>query len=476
MTDINSRISVYTNVATAVMGTLQFDTLLLVDSEDIPLDSRYLITTPADYTTDLTASSAHRNWASIYFGQSVSPSRLILGRWASAPTSVYAVCSGFETTIATWALVTGGSLKVTTTTGADDVGTMDFASCKTLAQVAAVIDAKLTASSGAVCSVDALGRIIFTDADATGAGVRTCVLSAGTGGTDIYAAAYLNGADSYQVDGVDAESPATAFAAIRTVFDDFWNVSELGADDTQQRALAAAVEATKCKFCTLVNTHTDCDDATKTTDNAYLLSDLAYARTALIYTEHLDKYGYLDAAITGRTLSLVPGSIQWDWSKITGVYESGKALDGTSDSLSTTEQSALEAKNCNYCESVSGYKKIRMGRTTTGVPCNLIMGIDDMNSKIQSAIFTYFFNNDNPAFDEKTLSAIEGIVRTYLGLAVRAGIIIDTPDDPIVYSFPLASSFSAATKASGTMALTNCYRATLNYPVNSISVYGTFAV
>ncbi len=47
--------------------------LLLVDTVDVPYDTRYLEVTKSDYATNLTAASAHLLWCTDFWSQTANP-------------------------------------------------------------------------------------------------------------------------------------------------------------------------------------------------------------------------------------------------------------------------------------------------------------------------------------------------------------------------------------------------------------------
>jgi hypothetical protein len=275
--------------------------------------------------------------------------------------------------------------------------------------------------------------------------------------------------------GAGADVVTTALAKVRETEEGFWGVAELAATQPQQEALAAAVEASKCKFYFALTTAAGTKASGTTTDLASVLKALGLQRSAVFYTEHTGDEGYITSAISGCILPGVIGSVAFSWNKISNVWESG-LTGAVSSPLNSTARVALEAKNCNYCEALAGINVIRKGVNASGVPVHLIAGMDWMNSGIQGDIYSFMLNNDNPAFDNKTLGSVEGIVKTWMKKAVDRTIILDTVASPILYSFPLASSFTASQKATGTLTLANCYIAKLNYPVQDVVIYGSWQI
>jgi Protein of unknown function (DUF3383). len=192
--------------------------MLLVDHADIPVDRRFRAFTVETYkaTGGLTSATEQYNFCVALWGQGTNAAQAYIGRWISAATSPYFVCVGFTTVVATWAAVTDFSFTVTTTAGADILTAVNCTGDTTMADVAATIDAAIVAGgvSGGRCAVDALDRIVFTDAGVTGDGADTIVVSASGVGTDITLAAWLNIADGFAQGGMDIEAQGVALNAI----------------------------------------------------------------------------------------------------------------------------------------------------------------------------------------------------------------------------------------------------------------------
>lgn len=276
------------------------------------------------------------------------------------------------------------------------------------------------------------------------------------------------------------ETAAEALAAVRLLEDEFWAIAAIAKTDPYHEtlSLAAAVEATKSKFLFAVSRDAQCAVDGYSADIASVLQTLAYTRTAIIFTENTqDAYhGFVDAAVCGCVLPASPaGSVSYSWQKLVGIYESGKTSGGGSTYLSLTKRSALEGKYCNHVESLNKVLVCRKGINVSNVPIHLIQACDAMNSAITSQLYSFMINTDNPSFD-KTLGAVEGIVRANINLQVANGVLLNTSDFPVVYNFPSLSSITAAMKALGTLTVSNCYRATLNYPVADVVVQGTWSI
>jgi hypothetical protein len=454
--------------------------LLLVDHADVPIDRRYRTVTKSSYATALTAATEQVGWCGALWSQNYNPALAYIGRWVSAASSPYCVCVGFETTIATWALVSDGSLTVTTTAGADAITACDFtAPVTTLAQVAAVIDAKLVAGgvSGARCTVDALDRIIFTDAGVTGAGANTVVLSGGGGGTDLYAAAYLNGASSFQQAGLDIEAMGTAVSAILAKTNTPYIICQRGGSIAQVVALSTAVNAMD-KILLLVDDDADAKDGTSTADFGYQIEALGHQKTHMTYTEHTVNNGaaatqYPDAAICGEIMPRPEGSASFALNGFSGLSESGLDSDKTTVvPLTSDERIALEAKGYDYLINPAGVVHLRHGLAAGGNEMRVRIGMAYLAAKVAEDYYVYMLAQPVVTYSNEDITAMKSIVQFYADILVDRKLL----SEDYTITMPDQSTFTAAVKATHTMTLSNILDAPVMNSVNDVVATLAFTV
>lgn len=454
--------------------------ILLVDHADVPIDRRYRTVTKSSYATSLTASTEQVGWCGALWGQNYNPALAYIGRWVSADSSPYCVCVGFETTIATWAAISDGSLTVTTTAGADAITACDFtAPVTTLAQIAAVIDAKLVAggNSGARCTVDALDRIIFTDAGVTGSGADTVVLSGGGAGTDLYTSSYLNGADSFQQGGVDIEAQDTALAAILAKDNTPYVVCQRGGSIAQVVAFSTAIQS-RDKILLIVDDDSDAKDSTATTDIGYQVEALSHQKTHLIYTEHTVNNGaaatqYPDAAVCGEIIPRPEGSASFALNSLSGLSESGLDPDQTTViPLTSDERLALEAKGYDYLINPAGIVHLRHGLAAGGNEMRVRIGMAYLAAKVAEDYYAYMLAQDVVTYSNEDITAMKSIVQFYTDILVDRKLL----SEDYTITMPDQSSFTSAVKATHTMTLSNILDAPVMNSVNDVVATLAFTV
>jgi len=476
---IFNHVSCAITLQTSASPTVSYKQAFFCDSTDVPVDVRYQDVVRSGYTTDLTSTENTYKFAAAFWSQKRTADYLRVCRWVSAATSPFFVCGDHETTLATWVAVTDASFTVTTTAGADAITACTFASCTSMADVAAAIDAKIVSGnvSKARCTIDALDRIIFTDVPVTGPGANTVVVSASGAGTDITVAAYLDVPGGHQVAGLAIETPSAAIAAVSAIDDDYYDIAFRGESAAQQLTLAATVEALD-KQLTLVTGVAADKSAISTTDAPYLLNALGYDNTMIMYTEHTITAvgGWVDAAVQGAVLPAKEGSTAWSFEKLSGVYASGQDYASSPIALTAAEKLALENKNCNWFETVGNDTYMYPGLNCSGEEKRIILGRHWMQNSIVADVASYKLNNALPAFDDKTLTGFERIIRQYLTEALVRGIIIDTAARPITLDMPIADDFTAAQRASHTMTLSDVFNAYINSVVNDVDITGELRI
>jgi hypothetical protein len=251
----------------------------------------------------------------------------------------------------------------------------------------------------------------------------------------------------------------------------FWGVAQIGATEEQILYLSTQIE-TKQEFLVIASDDSDIPTASST-DLASLLK--GRDRTMCIYTEYPDTdiEHYVDAAVLGTILPTVYASqaVGFAWQELKLVADSG-----ATGPLSSVERTRIEGKNCCHIEALASYVMCRKGVSCNGIPAVMLLHMDKMTNDMQSAIFSFMLNSDYPSFSDTTIGALEGIIKTHVRSAVQKGLLVDTVDDPIQYNFPSQGDFTAGQKAAGTLNLTNCWIAKMNYPVLDIVCYGTWTI
>jgi hypothetical protein len=345
---------------------------------------------------------------------------------------------------------------------------IDFTGDTTLANVMDTIDTKLVAGgvSGARAGVDGIGRPYIYDPVATGSTATTLTVAGGGGGTDLYLAAWLDGANGWKTNGYDIEAQETAMARCLALTDVPYVWHERGGSVAQVTALSTAVNALN-KILHVRESDLTAKTAT-TNDVSYAINALSHARTYGCYTEHTVANGAAldqnpDAAFSGEILPRAEGSTSYANMALANVSESGLDNNGTTViPLTDGERGFLEGKSCDYLIRPSTITHARNGLSYGGQEMRVMVGRDWYNYWIMFDIYSYMLDRQVVTFSDQDLAAIKAIVKYYADIMVTRKVL----EADYTINMPLASSFTASAKATHTLTLSELLTADVQIAIN----------
>ena len=464
--------------------------LLLIDHADIPIDRRYRQLTQSSYsaTGGLTASTTARNWCAALWGQNYNVTQAYIGRWVSAASSPYITFPSAVTTLASWTAISDGYLKITDNAGTpntDEIGPLNFSSVTSMADVCTVIQTALqaittpniTGLDTATCALDILSRPTITNSTSCVAAATISITTATTG-TDIGGALYL-GTDVVQA-GLDTETLSAAMSAIFALDDTPYLVCQRGASIAQAVAFSTAVNSLK-KYCFIVDDDADAKDSTASTDIGYQVNALSHQKTRLLYTEHTTNNGasadqFPDAAEIGEINARLDkeGGISQALNPLTGVSQSGLDSDLTTNiPLTTTEKTALIAKGYDFYDLYAGQVFARKGLSAGGNETRVMIGKEFFGAKVAEDFHAYLIANEVVTYSDTDIQALKSRVAYWANEMADRGLL---DPETFVWNFPAASTFAAATKATHTLTLSDCFSATVFNSINDITITMNFSV
>lgn len=454
--------------------------MVLVDHSDIPIDLRYKTCTRSTYSTLFTASTNHVAWLDELWNASntYNASEAYVGRWVSAASSPYIIFASPNETISGWTGVTTGALTITdndTTPNTDTISSLDFSLVTDMDDICTVIQNALQAIatpniSGldtATCVYDIWGRIIIQNST-TGAAALTITASTPGAGVDLTLAGYL-GSSSIQA-GLDIETQGAAATAIFALDNSPFMICEIGGTIANQVALATTLSVLD-KYCELVTNDENCEDSTDTTNVIYLLKALDFSNVHVTYTLQTDEYP--DAAICGEILPREEATTNFAMTQLFGLTQSGMKADGvTAGPIDAIGVAALAGFGGDYIVKPNTYYHLVSGLAPNGTEARIMIGKFFCEAKISEEVYEYMIANNVVTYSEAHLSAIKGIIIKWLDEMVRRQVL----EAGYVVTMPTAASFSAATKATHIMALSNVTNAETQRSVNKITISLSWAV
>lgn len=478
MVDQIERVSSFRlNLTSATRPQVSFSQMmLLIDDDQIPVDTRVRTITPANYT-DLETTSTPFKYASVFFGQAKVPENMLLGRWISADSETQFIWgSAYEADYLVWKAISNGEFQVQdSAANIDVISGLDFSAITSFSQVLTVLTTavqavgapNITNLNTAEFVTDGLGRIVLKmpkTAGSVGSTAPTIVIEPVTVpvGTDV--SVLMDAANGTSIAGQDAESPLEAVITIRA-YDDGWYIHECyGATQTQLEELSAGIQGLR-KQLDIVTNDPNVKDPLSTTDIAYNLSQLSHKRTMIIYTEKTDEYPF--AAFEGRMISETEGKVNGAGKVLIGVTVSGSGTGLTEDN-----KLALEDKNCNWLEDIEGvyvYEAI----TANNLERRLVTGFDWFEAVNQIDNFVTWRIEDVLTYINDDVAKIENNLRARVEEAtVDRKIFLDTPKYPFVISFPDADDIPEEDRSAREFNFTDVFKAYASNGANKIVVTG----
>lgn len=269
--------------------------------------------------------------------------------------------------------------------------------------------------------------------------------------------------------------PLDALAAIQELNDTFWMVSERGMVQAEQETFAAGVNAMS-KALVLVTNDADSYDSGSTTDLAYNLKALSQKRVMVIY--HDDSAVYPDACVNGCVIPATEGTTAWSFETLSAIDQSGQETTG--DPLTTTQKAALEAKNCQFIDTVGSNTflacGLKSGLTVGGEEMRIILGRDWFVARYNEGLFTDMLNSPVHLFDNNTIGRAETLLRKLFAEGKTRNIFVDTPDRPFTVNFPDADDITAGERASHGLTITEAFIIYLNTSISKWSIVGTLTI
>jgi hypothetical protein len=446
--------------------------LLIGDFPEVPIDSRYRIVSKSDYATIMDTTTAAQDWCSFLWGQNYNVAQAYMGRWVSAAAAPRYVMTDYNTDAATWEAVSDGAFKITDGETPTAVGSINFDELTTMTAIAGAIQAAIrTAGSGipalanAIVGFDPLGRMYIESATA-GEEAATYTIISPDSGTDLTGENFFNTASrAFAVDGMDAEDPDAALAAILAKTNVPYEVHEIGASASQQVALGIACAVYK-KLLMLNLRLAAVKDSISTTDAAYLLDAANNSYAYGIYTEHAAQYP--TAAVNGEILPRPEGSASLANNALQLVYESGLDVDGiTPIALTPGERTALNDKNCDYLVKPVSPVHCERGLTFAGIEVKHRVGYNWAEVRSAEEIYAYLLANE-VTYNDVDIQAICGILYHYIDILVKRKCVASYE-----INVPSAADISLIVQATHTLSLLEIASAISAYAVNDVVMTAT---
>lgn len=354
-----------------------------------------------------------------YFGQQVSPTKLLLGR--QAPTLITLTPTVANAAVYSIAIGTTGQTPVT---------------------ISITSDADATATE----IVDALVTAIDNDGDIGSLVIPTNVsdtLTLAKQATDeiIVQSWTANLAATY----TSSETLVAAITAVSEENDAWYGLATYSHLPADILAVAAYTETLNRIY------GYSCSEAaiitTGTTDIMSLLQTASYARSFGMYDVEAgadaDTNGstvYAEMAWIGTMFPTDPGSATWMFKNLAGV---------TADGITGTQSTNVRNKNGNTYETIQGVSMAREGQMASGEYIDIIRGADWLEARMEERIFSRLVNLPKIPYTDAGVAIIENEIRAQILEGIAAGYLTD--EIAFTITVPKVLDVSANEKISRTL-------------------------
>ena len=413
MTTLNNIVDVTITRETRTIQRASFSIPCFIAEHTIFAERAKEYTSLADIlSAGFATTSAVYKAATLYFGQTVAPSKIVVGRRLVPSVTITPTVAN----TAVYSFKANGTL-ITFTSDAD----------ATAAEIVTGLKAALTTAS---IPTTGSNGIVAT-------GTTTLILTPSGDASSI--ANYT--ANLVAVNAASVEDWVSAtIPAVRAIKDQWYMLSIDTHVDATVLAVAAYIEgikATSPKFYVFSSAASDIKTSA-TTDIFSLVKALSYTHTAYIYSGMATSFA--ECGLVGRFAPEQAGSNIWEQKTIVGL---------TVDTLTPDEISYIHGKNGATYENVGSVDVVIGGKCADGGWIDESIFVDWLKSRIQESVWSLLVNTRKIGYTSAGAAAIEGAMRAVMAEGIQVGGLADDPA-PVV-TVPNVLNLSSAQRATRTL-------------------------
>lgn len=413
MTTLNNIVDVTITRETRTIQRASFSIPCFIAEHTIFAERAKEYTSLADIlSAGFATTSAVYKAATLYFGQAVAPSKIIVGRRLVPSVTITPTVAN----TAVYSFKANGTL-ITFTSGGS----------ATAAEIVTGLKAALTS---ALIPTSGASGIVAT-------GSNTLILTPSGDASSI--ANYT--ANLVPVNAASVEDWVSAtIPAVRAVKDQWYMLSIDSHANVDVLAVAAYIEgikATSPKFYVFSSTASDIKTSA-TTDIFSLVKALNYTHTAYIYSGMATSFA--ECGLVGRFAPEQAGSNIWEQKTIVGL---------TVDTLTPDEISYIHDKNGATYENVGSVDVVIGGKCADGGWIDESIFVDWLKSRIQESVWSLLVNTRKIGYTSAGAAAIEGSMRSVMAEGIQVGGLAADPA-PVV-TVPNVLNLSSAQRATRTL-------------------------
>ena len=413
MTTLNNIVDVTITRETRTIQRASFSIPCFIAEHTIFAERAKEYTSLADIlSAGFATTSAVYKAATLYFGQAVAPSKIIVGRRLVPSVTITPTVA--DTTV--YSFKANGTLITFTSDGS--------------ATAAEIVTGLKDALTAALIPTTGSTGIVAT-------GTTTLILTPSGDASSI--ANYT--ANLVPVNAASVEDWVSAtIPAVRAVKDQWYMLSIDTHVDANVLAVAAYIEgikATSPKFYVFSSAASDIKTSA-TTDIFSLVKALNYTHTAYIYSGMATSFA--ECGLVGRFAPEQAGSNIWEQKTIVGL---------TVDTLTPDEISYIHGKNGATYENVGSVDVVIGGKCADGGWIDESIFVDWLKSRIQESVWALLVNTRKIGYTSAGAAAIEGSMRSVMAEGIQVGGLAADPA-PVV-TVPNVLNLSSAQRATRTL-------------------------
>lgn len=257
-------------------------------------------------------------------------------------------------------------------------------------------------------------------------------------------------------------------SAIMAQDNTWYGLCHSGLTDADTLAAAAWVEGNKKLF--IASSNAAAIATSSTSDLASTLQTAGYSRTGLFFTANPN--GILEAALLGSQLAMVPGSNNWAYKNLNGVAADA-ITDNQKSILLGSPIAGTTGKSANVYSQVGGVNITQMGTAASGRFFDITVGIDWLQSNLQSDIFAVLSSVAKVPYTDAGVAMLMQVVRTRLDIGVTNGLIDGKSN--ITVTAPLIVNVTQNQRAHR-IAPTITFSCRIQGALNAVTITGTVTV
>lgn len=401
------------------------NTLLIIGDSDV-IDTQTRLRSYGELeevAADFGSSAPEYLAATLFFGQTPTPTQLYIGRWARTATAGLLVGAALTTTqqaLSNFTTVTAGGFKIAVNGAGSPVSVtgINLSSASSLSAVASLITTALTSATvPATCTWNG-SQFVFTSTT-TGTSSNVSFLTPPASGTDI--SGLLNGtsaAGGYVVAGITAESALAAVQALDAL-PTFWYAlswaSSVMPSDSDYLAVAAYIQATG-HLQGITTAEATAITSGNTTDIGSMCEAAGYTRT---FGQYSTQNPYAAAAIFGDLFTTnLEGSNTMPtvmWKVETGVVP---------EPLNSNIANILDAKRYNYYTPFNNGASILVNGMCFGKAfIDEIYGLDWLQNRVQTDLFNLLASVPKIPQTDAGVTQLLNCIESSLKVGVTNGLI-----------------------------------------------------